>query len=375
MSEVQVIIVGGGPAGLSCAAALKKRGIEATIFDKNRQIGDSWAQRYKHVKLHTVRRYSGLAHYPIPKNYPQYVPKDMYVQYLQDYAAYFDLDYKPDTRVQKVRKSSKNGRFLVELEGEEWHSQAVVIATGHHGKPVLPDWPGRDEYRGQLMHSGDYYESNPFVNRRVLVVGSGNSGCEIATELAENGAFYVAISIRTSPAVVPRDFMGTPSQVFGILLSSVPPQVADRIGMTLSRIALGDLTCYGLQPAAWQPFSARRVPVIDVGFVRALKKGLIQIRPNVSRLTRSGVIYENHEEEAFDMIIMATGFRTGLGQLLDIEDLLRADEFPAYPSGDVTSTPGLYFMGYTESHRGHLYEANQDARRLSKIISTYLEGS
>jgi len=87
------------------------------------------------------------------------------------------------------------------------------------------------------------------------------------------------------------------------------------------------------------------------------------------------VIYENHEEQAFDTIIMATGFRTGLGQLLDIEDLLRADEFPAYPSGDVTSTPGLYFMGYTESHRGLLYEANQDARGLSKIISTYLEGS
>jgi hypothetical protein len=111
--------------------------------------------------------------------------------------------------------------------------------------------------------------------------------------------------------------------------------------------------------------------VIDVGFVAAVKRGDIHIRPNVRHLTSTGVVYADGRAEDFDAIIAATGFRTGLEDLLDAPGVLDERGFPAFPSGRPTAYPGLYFMGYTEHLRGHLYEANRDSRRLAGSIGEY----
>jgi putative flavoprotein involved in K+ transport len=206
----------------------------------------------------------------------------------------------------------------------------------------------------------------------VLVVGIGNSGAEIASELAERGAAYVAISIRTPPPIVPRDPFGMPVQRTGIILSLLPPRLADRMGRLTARLVLGDLTRYGLPEAAWWPYSAHSVPVIDVGFVREVKRGRIHVRPNVARLSHDGVVYVDGRAEAFDAVIAATGFKTGLDQVVDVPGALDAQGFPSYLSGRPTAYPGLYFMGYTHSLRGHLFEANRDSRRLARIIEGYL---
>jgi putative flavoprotein involved in K+ transport len=204
------------------------------------------------------------------------------------------------------------------------------------------------------------------------VIGSGNSGTEIAADLVEHGATFVAISIRTSPPIVPRDPFGTPVQRSGLLLSRFPPRIADRLGRLVARLTLGDLTRHGLAAPAWLPYSARRVPVIDVGFVEKLKRGHIHVRANVARFTPGGVVFADGCEEPFDGVVAATGFKTGLADLLDAPGALDARGFPAFPSGRPTSHPGLYFMGYTEHLRGHLYEANRDSRRLAGIINDYL---
>ncbi len=137
-------------------------------------------------------------------------------------------------------------------------------------------------------------------------------------------------------------------------------------------LALGDLTRYGIRPPAWRPYSARHVPVIDVGFVAELKRGRVQVRPNIVRFTSGGVVYEDGRAEDFDGVVAATGFRTGLGELLEAPGLLDGRGLPAFASGQPTAQPGLYFMGYTEHLRGHLYEANRDSRRLARIIGAYL---
>jgi putative flavoprotein involved in K+ transport len=209
----------------------------------------------------------------------------------------------------------------------------------------------------------------------VLVIGIGNSGAEIATDLAEQGASFVAISIRTPPPIVPRDLLGTPVQVFGILMSRFHPRLADWIGSTLARIALGDLTRYGLKPPAWLPFTAKRIPIIDVGFIKEVKNGRVKVRPNIARFTRTGVTYKDGQEEAFDVVVAATGFTTGLDQSLEVPGVLDAKGFPRYPQGQPTAQSGFFFMGYVESHRGHLYEANLASRRLAKIVEKYLARS
>jgi cation diffusion facilitator CzcD-associated flavoprotein CzcO len=223
------------------------------------------------------------------------------------------------------------------------------------------------------VHSSHYRNALPFAGKRVLVVGAGNSGTEIATDLAENGAAFVALSIRTPPPIVPRDPFGMPVQRTGILLNFLPATIADRLGRLTARIVLGDLTRYGLQTPKWMPFSARRVPVIDVGFVKALKQRLVQIRPALERLTTTGAVFADGSAESFDAIIAATGFSTGLNELLETKDVLNDSDEPLDPSGEPTGRPGIFFMGYTHSLRGHLFEANLASRRLARNVERYLQ--
>jgi len=377
MPDIEIVIVGGGPAGLSTAGALKSIGLEAVVLDKDDHIGGSWVRRYERLHLHTVRAFSGLAHFPIPRHFPKYISKDLYAQYLQDYAKHFDLKCILNSPVRKVRAADDGHahNLIVETEGETWRSRVVVVATGQFGVPVLPNWSGLEEYQGHVIHSVRYKTGREYAGQRVLVTGVGNSGAEIAADLAEQGASFVAISIRTPPPVVPRDLLGTPVQVFGILMSRLPPRLADRIGYTLARIAMGDLTRYGLRQPAWLPFTAKRIPIIDVGLIKEVKNGQVKVRPNIARFTRTGVVYEDGQEEAFDVVVAATGFTTGLDQLLEVPGMLDAKGLPRYPQGQPTAQSGLFFMGYVESHRGHLYEANLASRRLAKIVEKYLSSS
>lgn len=373
MSETSIVIVGGGAAGLTTSGALKMQGLEPLILDKDEQVGGTWARRYERLHLHSVRAFSGLAHYPLPRNLPKYVPKDRFAVYLQDYARHFNLNIVLNCPVHKIRSSGSRGGWLVESEQGTWQCDVVIVATGHYGTPYLPEWEGRERYQGALIHSVDYKTGSHYAGKRVLVIGAGNSGSEIATDLAEQGASHVSISIRTAPPIAPRDWLGTPVQIFGFLLSPLPPKMADAIGHFLSRLSVGNLTKYGLPPAQWHPFTAHRVPIIDVGFIKELKRGRIQIKPNVARFTERGVQFESGEEEHYDVVVAATGFKTGLPELIEPAGLVDERGYPTYPSGQPTAYPGFYFMGYTESVRGHLFEANRDSRRLAKMVKKYLE--
>jgi hypothetical protein len=367
-----IVIVGGGPAGLSAAGALKKVGLDAVILDRDDRVGGSWLRRYDRLHLHTVRRFSGLAHFPIPAAYPKYVSKNAYAEYLQEYARYFRLDIELNCTVDRIRiddaSPSDRQAYVVETARGPRRARSVVIATGMYGEAVLPAFPGLDRYRGVTAHSSRYVSGRDFAGKRVLVVGLGNTGAEIAADLVEQGASLVAVSVRTAPPVVPRDFLGTPVQVFGMALSGVPARLADRIGQNLARVALGDLTRYGLKRAEWQPFSAKRIPVIDVGFTDDLKRGRIALRPSTVRFSEGGAVYDDGREEAFDAAIFSTGYATGLDRLLRIPGLLDERAYPRFQSGAPTSQPGLYFIGFVKSHRGHLFEMNLASRRLARVI-------
>jgi len=308
----------------------------------------------------------------LPRGYPPYPTKDQYAAYLRDYARHFGLRVVAGCAVRSVRP--EDGGWRLASDCGEWRARVVVLATGQYSEPVLPDWPGRAAYRGELIHSAGYRNAAPYAGRRVLVIGIGNSGAEIAADLAESGAAAVAISIRTQPPIVARDAFGMPAQRSSLVLTRLPPRLADGVARAVTRLALGDLGRLGLRPPAWWPYSAGHVPVIDVGFVAELRRGRIAARPNIACFTATGVLFEDGRAEEFDAVIAATGYRSALPQLLDQPGALDAEGLPLAPSGQPTGFPGLYFIGYTRSLRGHLYEANRDSRRLGKHVKAYLQG-
>lgn len=370
VQPVQIAVVGGGPAGLSTAGALIKVGAKPVVFDRNARIGDSWRRRYDRLHLHTTRRFSGLAHYPIPRSYPQYLARDMYAEYLELYAQQLSVEVVLGCGVESIGLAAApdcdGPVFDLQTSQGRILAPAVVVATGMFGEPVTPRVVGLDDYRGTVLHACAYESGQPFAAKRVLVVGLGNTGAEIAADLVDRGADYVAVSVRSTPPVVLRDLLGVPVQLFGIALSRVPPATADRIGAALSRLAIGDLSRYGLRAPDWLPFSARRIPVIDAGFLRHLKRGTIAIRPTIARFTERGVVYGNGRTEEFDAVIFATGYRTGLERLLRFPGVLDDAGFPQGRMGEPTAVPGLYFMGFVHSHRGLLFEIEHASRRLAR---------
>jgi putative flavoprotein involved in K+ transport len=150
------------------------------------------------------------------------------------------------------------------------------------------------------------------------------------------------------------------------------PAIANRLGRMTARMVLGDLTRYGLPRAEFAPYTTKRVPLIDVGFVDALKRGRVTVKPAVSALTPTGVVFADGTTEAFDAIVAATGFATGLESLLDVPGALDEAGEPRATSGEPTAWPGLYFTGFIHSLRGHLFEANRASRRLARHIRRYL---
>ena len=201
--EATAVVVGGGASGLSAAAALTRRGIDVVVLEQDSMLGGTWARRYERLHLHTVRRFSGLAHFPIPGRYPRYLSRDDVVAYLEEYAAHFRLRVIKGVTVRRIRsQSGPRAQWTVETsDGTAW-SGRIGVATGQYRQPIVPSWPGRECYAGRLVHSAAYVTAAPYAGQRVLVVGAGNSGAEIATDLADHGAAYVALSVRSALPIV-----------------------------------------------------------------------------------------------------------------------------------------------------------------------------
>ncbi len=376
--EAPVLIIGGGAAGLSTAAALGRHGIPSMILDQNEHVGDSWSRRYQSLKLHTIRRFSGLAHCPIPMDFPRYLSKDEYATYLKYYAQVLKLDVSHGERVSSVRKipeGTDGAGWEVTTNHGTHQAKAVVIATGQCAEPRFPSFEGMEKFGGRAFHSASYTSGTEYRGQKILVIGLGNSGAEIAADLAAQGARSVSVSVRTAPPIVTREMLGIiPVQLLGIALMPLGmPRVIDRVGAALRRLALGDLTRFGLAKAAWGPFTAHRPAVIDAGFVHQLKLGRITVRPAIAHIDSNTVFYSDGSSEEIDVVVAATGFRTGLEKFLKVPDVIDGEGQPRFRSGETTSAPGLFFIGFDETVRGQLFEIRRGSKRLAATIKRYLK--
>jgi putative flavoprotein involved in K+ transport len=290
---------------------------------------------------------------------------------MADYAQHFNLDIRHNVQVNGIRKAIDGWRISTE-GGETWVSEHVIIATGFNRVPYLPRWEEQDAYRGTLLHAVEYQTGRIYAGKRVLVIGSGNTATEICVDLLEQGVKDLTISIHSFPTIVPRDPFGVPIQVWGLILFPLPRTIKDAIVSMVARLQLGDLSRYGLHKPEWRVFGDGRIPTIDVGFVDALKQGKIKIAGKIQHFTVQGVTFEDGNTHEFDAVIAATGYRTGLQDLLDIPDVVHADGSLLVTCGEPNHHAGLWFVGLENSPAGLLLAARVQSRNLAKHIARQL---
>jgi cation diffusion facilitator CzcD-associated flavoprotein CzcO len=370
--RVPVVVIGAGPAGLATAACLTRAGVEHVLLEQASELAASWRRHYDRLHLHTPKGISALPYVPYPRAAPRYPSRDDVIAYLEGYAGALGLRPRLGEAVTAVAPADGDQpAWVVDTARARYRCRHVVVATGLARVPMLPAWPGRDAYPGEVLHSGRYRNGAAWRGRRVLVVGIGNSGGEIAVDLLEQGA-TPAISVRGAVNVIPRDVLGIPILAVGALLRVLPPRLGDLLGRPLIRLGIGNIEALGLRRlpygALTQVDRHGRVPLIDAGTIAQIRAGHIAVRPGIERFTAQGVRFADGREEPFDAVIAATGYGPGLGDTLGtLADLCP----PPGPAGARTLTPrpGLHLCGFRISTRGMLNQIRHDARAIARTIA------
>lgn len=352
----RAIVIGAGPAGLAAAATLAERGVAPLVLERGDHVGAAWRGRYDRLRLHTARALSGLPRHRIPRAYGRWVARDDLVQYLEDYAARFGIEPRFGVAAKRIDRAG-DGAWRVETTDGPLEAPLVVVASGHSCVPYVPDWPGRATFAGPLVHSSEYRNPERYRGLDTLVVGSGNSGVEIACDLGDGGAARVRIAIRTPPHIVRRDTHGLPNQPLGIVLEKLPPRAVDVVGRAFRRLTIPDLSTRGLPTPPWGPFThyleSGVVPVVDVGFVDAVRDGRLEVVAGVDRFEDGDVVLVGGERMRPDAIVAATGYRTGLEPLVGHLGILNVRGEPLAHAGRThPAAPGLHFIGYTRRSAG-----------------------
>ncbi len=372
--SARVAIVGAGPTGLAAAAVLRGRGVESVLLERSDEVGESWRQRYARLHLHTVRWLSGLPGLAIDRSAGKWVAKDDYADYLVRYARHHELEPRLGVEVQRLDPNGAG--WTLRTSAGEVEASHVVFATGYNSRPFVPEWPGRESLGDRLVHSADYIDPGPYRGLDVLVVGSGNSGAEIATDIAEGGAARVRLSVRTPPIVVRRDTLGVPSQLLGIALGKLPVRVVVPISKALRKISIPDLEPFGLpapRDGIAQFARTGTVPILDVGFVAAVRRGAVEIVPAVERFEEGEVVLAGGSRLSVDAVVAATGFRPGLEPLVGHLGVLDGEGRPAVAGSRTDqSAPGLYFAALQPTLSGLLRAAAQDAEHVAEAIAAEL---
>ena len=223
------------------------------------------------------------------------------------------------------------------------------------------------------MHSTDYRNPVGYAGRRVLVVGAGNSGGEIAVDVADGGAEEVLLAVRTAPTIVRRDTFGVPSQLLGIATAHLPVPLVDWIGRTIRRITIPDLTPQGL-PAPARPYSdflrRRVIPILDVGLVDAVREGRVRVVAALERFEDGAAVLADGSRLLVDDVIAATGYRPALEGLVGHLGVLDGRGEPlVHAAQEHRQAPGLHFIGYQVTLGGTFRLIGIEAKQLAQAIS------
>jgi putative flavoprotein involved in K+ transport len=346
-ADVEVAVIGAGQAGLAIGYFLKRKGRRFVILDSADSIGAAWRTRWESLTLFTPRRYSGLPGLPFPGDPEGYPTRDEVIAYLEQYAQAFDLPIELSSRVRRL--SSEGGRFLLEVDGRTIMADQIVVATGPFQMPFVPEFANRLEPDVFQVHSTEYRRPGDVPDGTVLVVGGGNTGFQIAKELAATHKVHLAVGSRQTP--LPQRFLGRDLFWWLTKTGVLNKTVESRLGRKLRHRD----TLIGSSP-------------------RELRQRYgVELKPRAVDASGRMVSLEDRSGLRVDALIWATGYRPDYSWIeLRVFD----------PNGrvrhrrGVTDLPGLYFLGLTWQHtRGSalIGWVKDDAAYIAEEIKTFYD--
>ncbi|TDM08678.1 MAG: hypothetical protein C4K60_04525 [Ideonella sp. MAG2] len=366
-----VCVIGAGPGGLSIARALKAQGLSYDQFERHSNVGGLWDMSnpgspiYESAHFISSRELSGFIGFPMPKDYPDYPSNQQILAYVHAFADAFGLreNIRFNTAVQALRKD-EDQRWLVTLsDGQVRRYAAVVCATGVNWDPNLPSYPG--QFSGEARHAVTYKSGDELAGKRVMVVGGGNSGADIACDAAMRGR-KAFISLRRGYHFVPKHVMGVPADVFGETGPHLPMWLARPIFGVLLRLLVGKPQRWGWPEPDHRLFESH--PLLNSQLLHHLQHGNIQVKPDIAHFDGPAVVFTDGTREELDVVLFATGYKWSCPYAADYFE---------WRGG----RPQLYLSMFSREHRnlfgiGYL-ETNSSAYKLfdtqAYMIACYLK--
>jgi cation diffusion facilitator CzcD-associated flavoprotein CzcO len=368
---VDTLVIGASAAGLASAACLRTAGEQVEILETEDAVAGAWRRHYDRLHLHTPKSGSALPGLPMPRAWPRYPARDQVVQYLERYATVNRLEPRFGQQVSRLEQDGDG--WTATTGTDTWQARRVVVATGATRRPVRPTWPGLDTFTGEVLHSSEYRNGDPWKGRPVLVIGFGNSACEQAIDLVERGA-QPHLSVRSPVNVIPRDIFGVvPVLQLGIVMQHVPPAVADALAWPMIRVTVGDIRKVGLRKLPYGPNTQiardHHIPLLDIGTMAHVRAGRITLHPGVESFTPDGAVFTDGRHQPVAAVVLATGYRPALEEFLVPWEQVCDDDGRPLVSGGPTTLPGLYFCGQYVSGAGMLREIGVEARAIAEHVS------
>lgn len=319
---VDVVVIGAGQSGLAVGYYLRRTDLNFVILDAGTQPGGAWRHGWESLRLFSPARWSSLPGWIMPGGPDYYPSRDDVLSYMTDYEARYRLPIRRPVRVSAIRAEVEY--LALETDRGALGARAVVSTTGTWGAPVVPDYPGREEYRGEQLHSAEYISPVPFAGKRVLAVGGGNSGAQIFADLL--GVAEVSWVTRGEPTLLPDDVDGR--VLFERATQRYVAAMEGRDPSEIGNESLGD--------------------VVMVPPVRAARdRGLLRTVRPFERFTQRGVIWPDGREEAIDAVIWCTGFHFALDHLRTLDIFDEHGHIPLSGTRSVRE-PRLWLVGYGE---------------------------
>jgi hypothetical protein len=367
-------IVGAGPSGLAAAKNLKALGVAFDVYEAHSDVGGLWdianpsSALYDSTHTITSKTVTPYTDFPVPDDYPTYMHHKLVLRYLRAYARHFGLlgNIYFGKRIQKAKKADAGG-WLVQVEGEPGalRYKGLIIASGHHWCPKLPSYPGN--FSGTAFHSKEYKRPDGLAGKRVLVVGSGNTGCDIAVEVSKVAA-RTYLSTRRSYYYVPKFLFGIPVDVLGQSSQSIslPIWLVRFFYRLMVWLAMGDQTKYGLPKPDHKLLQTP--PIANSFLPYHVAHGDIELRPDIERFSGDQVHFGNGLCETIDCIVYATGFQPKFPFIDDRHLALKNGRpnpylFIFHPEYD-----DLFFAGLTDGTGGHFPTVDHATQLIAHFV-------